>query len=61
MSLDELRKAVAMAGGRIVLEASGGVTLDRVRAIAKTGVDLISSGALTHSSPVLDLGLDFVI
>jgi nicotinate-nucleotide pyrophosphorylase (carboxylating) len=49
-----------MTGGGIVLEASGGVTLDRVRAIAETGVDLISSGALTHSSPVLDLGLDFV-
>jgi nicotinate-nucleotide pyrophosphorylase (carboxylating) len=58
MSLDELRKAVAMAAGRVVLEASGGVTIDRVRAIAETGVDLISSGALTHSAPVLDLGLD---
>jgi nicotinate-nucleotide pyrophosphorylase (carboxylating) len=49
-----------MAGGRIVLEASGGVALDTARAIAETGVDLISSGALTHSSHALDLGLDFV-
>ena len=58
-SLDELRRAVAMAAGRAILEASGGVTLDTVRGIAETGVDLISSGALTHSSPVLDLGQDF--
>ena len=59
MSLDELRRAVTMADGKVILEASGGVTLETVRAIAETGVDLISSGALTHSSPVLDLGLDF--
>ena len=45
--------------GRVVTEASGGVNLDTVRAIAETGVDLISVGALTHSAPVLDLGLDF--
>jgi nicotinate-nucleotide pyrophosphorylase (carboxylating) len=60
MSADQLRRAVAMAGGAIALEASGGVTLDTVRVIAETGVDLISSGALTHSSQALDLGLDFV-
>jgi nicotinate-nucleotide pyrophosphorylase (carboxylating) len=60
MSLAQLREAVALAAGRVILEASGGVTLDTVRGIAETGVDLISSGALTHSSPVLDLGLDFV-
>ena len=60
MSLDELREAVALAGGKVILEASGGVTLQTVRGIAETGVDLISSGALTHSSPVLDLGLDFL-
>lgn len=60
MSVDQLRRAVAMAGGAIALEASGGVTLDTVRVIAETGVDLISSGALTHSSQALDLGLDFV-
>lgn len=61
MSLADLRKAVSMCRGRnIVLEASGGVTLDTVRAIAETGVDMISSGALTHSAPVLDVGLDFL-
>jgi nicotinate-nucleotide pyrophosphorylase (carboxylating) len=60
MSADQLRRAVAMAGGAIALEASGGVTLDTVRVIAETGVDLISSGALTHSAQALDLGLDFV-
>jgi nicotinate-nucleotide pyrophosphorylase (carboxylating) len=57
-SLDDLRAAVAMAGGRVVLEASGGVNLDTVRAIARTGVDVISVGALTHSAPALDVGLD---
>jgi nicotinate-nucleotide pyrophosphorylase (carboxylating) len=60
MSMDQLRRAVVMAGGAVALEASGGVTLDTVRVIAETGVDLISSGALTHSSQALDLGLDFV-
>ena len=53
-----LREAVAIARGRVLLEASGGVNLKTVRAIAETGVDLISVGALTHSAPVLDLGLD---
>ena len=57
-SLDDLRTAVARAKGKVVLEASGGVTLDTVRAIAQTGVDVISSGALTHSAPALDIGLD---
>ncbi|MEO8812781.1 MAG: carboxylating nicotinate-nucleotide diphosphorylase [Caulobacteraceae bacterium] len=56
--LEALRAAVAMAAGRVTLEASGGVTLATVRAIAQTGVDLISVGALTHSAPVLDIGLD---
>jgi nicotinate-nucleotide pyrophosphorylase (carboxylating) len=56
--LDDLKTAVAMARGRTVLEASGGVTLETVRAIAETGVDVISVGALTHSAPVLDIGLD---
>lgn len=54
-----LRAAVARVAGRALTEASGGVTLSTVRAIAETGVDLISIGALTHSAPVLDLGLDF--
>jgi nicotinate-nucleotide pyrophosphorylase (carboxylating) len=59
MSLDQLREAVARCAGRVVTEASGGVTLETVRAIADTGVDRISVGALTHSAPALDLGLDF--
>jgi nicotinate-nucleotide pyrophosphorylase (carboxylating) len=54
-----LAEAVAMVGGRVLTEASGGVTLTSVRSIAETGVDLISVGALTHSAPVLDIGLDF--
>ena len=57
-SLGDLRTAVSRAKGKVVLEASGGVTLETVRAIAETGVDVISSGALTHSAPVLDIGLD---
>ncbi|HLY81303.1 MAG TPA: carboxylating nicotinate-nucleotide diphosphorylase [Caulobacteraceae bacterium] len=57
-SLADLRTAVARAKGQAVLEASGGVTLETVRAIAETGVDVISVGALTHSAPVLDIGLD---
>ncbi|MFA4940404.1 carboxylating nicotinate-nucleotide diphosphorylase [Brevundimonas sp.] len=57
-SLDDLRAAVARVAGRIVLEASGGVDLTTVRGIAETGVDVISVGALTHSAPVLDIGLD---
>jgi len=61
MSLADLREAVAMIGGRMIIEASGGVTLETVRAIAETGVDLISVGALTHSARVLDLGLDVVV
>jgi len=59
MSPDLLKAAVAEVAGRVITEASGGVTLETVRAIAKTGVDLISVGALTHSAPVLDIGLDF--
>jgi nicotinate-nucleotide pyrophosphorylase (carboxylating) len=59
MAPDVIREAVRMADGRVVLEASGGVTLDNVRAIAETGVDYISVGALTHSPPALNLALDF--
>ncbi len=59
MSLDELRRAVELVNGRAVVEASGGVTLARVRAIAETGVNWISVGALTHSARALDLALDF--
>ena len=57
-SLADLAAAVARAKGQVTLEASGGVTLETVRAIAETGVDVISVGALTHSAPVLDIGLD---
>ena len=57
MSADELRECVRQAAGRATLEASGGVTLDTVRAIAETGVDFISVGALTHCAPALDLSL----
>jgi nicotinate-nucleotide pyrophosphorylase (carboxylating) len=59
-SLADLSEAVRRAKGRAVLEASGGVTLQSVRAIAETGVDVISVGALTHSATVLDIGLDAV-
>lgn len=59
MSTDQLAEAASRVDGRLVTEASGGVTLETVRGIAETGVDLISVGALTHSSKALDLGLDF--
>lgn len=59
MSTDDLKRAVEAAKGRATLEASGNVTLQTVRAIAETGVDVISSGWITHSAPNLDLGLDF--
>ena len=58
MSVDELRAAVALVGGRARLEASGGVTLETIRAIAETGVDEISIGALTHSARSLDVSLE---
>jgi nicotinate-nucleotide pyrophosphorylase (carboxylating) len=54
-----LRQAVALVAGRCQTEASGGVNLRNVRAVAKTGVDFISVGALTHSAPAVDIGLDF--
>jgi len=58
MAPDRLRQAVERNAGRAVLEASGGITLESVRAVAETGVDLISVGWITHSAPCLDLGLD---
>lgn len=61
MSPEILAKAVDMVGGRCLTEASGGVSLATVAAIAETGVDLISVGALTHSAQVLDIGLDIAI
>ncbi|WP_374945885.1 carboxylating nicotinate-nucleotide diphosphorylase [Agreia sp.] len=60
-SLDELLEGVALVAGRALVEASGGVNLDSVRAIAETGVDIISVGALTHSVRALDLGLDLSV
>jgi nicotinate-nucleotide pyrophosphorylase (carboxylating) len=60
MDPDTVATAVSMAGGRVPLEVSGRVDLDSVAAYAATGVDLISVGALTHSAPVLDIGLDLV-
>jgi nicotinate-nucleotide pyrophosphorylase (carboxylating) len=64
MSPAQLRQAVKQrnaAGSKVLLEASGGVTLESVRAIAETGVDRISIGALTHSAPALDIALDLLI
>lgn len=58
MDIPTLREAVAIAAGRVVLEVSGGVTLDSIAAIASTGVDYASSGALTHSAPNFDVALD---
>lgn len=60
-TVDELRVGVELIAGRAIVEASGGVNLDTVAAIAATGVDVISVGALTHSARALDLGLDVVI
>ena len=59
MEPDMMRQAVKQAAGSCILEASGGITLDNVREIAETGVDLISIGWITHSAPALDLALDF--
>jgi nicotinate-nucleotide pyrophosphorylase (carboxylating) len=58
MSVDDLRAAVDLVTGRAELEATGGLTLDRARAVAETGVDYLSVGGLTHSAPVLDIGVD---
>jgi nicotinate-nucleotide pyrophosphorylase (carboxylating) len=58
MSLEDLKRGVSMIGGRAISEASGRVTPETVRGIAETGVDLISVGWLTHSAPILDIGLD---
>lgn len=58
MSTDQMRTAVGLTAGRAILEASGGLTLDRAREVAATGVDFISVGALTHSVKVFDIGFD---
>lgn len=61
MDAATMRKAVEMVAGRLVLEASGGITLDTAAAVAETGVDYLSSGAITHSSPNLDVALDIAM
>jgi nicotinate-nucleotide pyrophosphorylase (carboxylating) len=61
MSLAELQAAVALVAGRVPCEASGGVTLKRIKAIAETGVDYISVGRITQSAPAVDIGLDFQV
>ena len=58
MSIEECRAAVEIVAGRAKLEASGGLILNNAHAYAKTGVDYLAVGALTHSAPVLDIGLD---
>jgi nicotinate-nucleotide pyrophosphorylase (carboxylating) len=58
MSLEQCRAAVEIVDGRCKLEASGGLTIENAHAYAKTGVDYLAVGALTHSAPVLDIGLD---
>ena len=60
MPVETMNQAVALVGGRVPLEASGNMTLDRVRAVAETGVDFISVGALTHSAKAVDISMDFV-
>lgn len=57
MSVDDMRQAVKQVGGRALVEASGGIVLANVRAVAETGVDLISVGALTHSAPAVDISM----
>jgi nicotinate-nucleotide pyrophosphorylase (carboxylating) len=60
MPIQTMQQAVQLAAGRVPLEASGNMTLDRVRAVAETGVDFISVGALTHSARAIDISMDFV-
>jgi nicotinate-nucleotide pyrophosphorylase (carboxylating) len=61
MSPPMLREAVALVGGRVPLEASGGINLDTIRAIAETGVDYVSVGRITQSAPAVDIGLDYAV
>jgi len=61
MSVEDVRRAVALSGGRVPLEASGGVRLETIRAIAETGVDYISVGRITQSAPAVDIGLDAIV
>ena len=59
MSVQLCQEAVAIAAGKVKLEASGGLTLENAKAYANTGVNYLAVGSLTHSAPVLDIGLDF--
>ena len=61
MSVPDLERAVARAGGAVTTEASGGITPETIRDVAATGVDVISVGWITHSAPALDVGLDFSV
>jgi nicotinate-nucleotide pyrophosphorylase (carboxylating) len=61
MTPEMLREAVALVGGRVPCEASGGVRLDTIRAIAETGVNFISVGRITQSAPAVDIGLDYAL
>ena len=60
MTNEELKEAVSMINGRVLVEASGGVSLSSIAEIARTGVDIISVGALTHSAPALNIGMDYL-
>ena len=59
MTPEQCKQAVAQVAGKVKLEASGGITLENAKAYAESGVDFLAIGALTHSSPALDIGLDF--
>jgi nicotinate-nucleotide pyrophosphorylase (carboxylating) len=61
MSIDDMKRAVGLCKGKVMLEASGGINLSNVRAVAETGVDLISVGAITHSAKVLDMSLKLTV
>jgi len=61
MSIEAMREAVQLIAGRALVEASGGITLERIRAVAETGVNVISCGAITHSATALDISLDIAI
>ncbi len=60
MSLKEMREAVSIAGGRVLLEASGGITLESIEEVSKTGIDLISVGAITHSARSVNISLEVI-
>jgi len=61
MDLEDMREAVKSIHGRALIEASGGIILDNVRAVAETGVDFISIGAITHSTQALDISLELEV